>query len=225
MASTIALKSTDGQSLGGYLATPADGRRFGGVVVIQEIFGVNKHIRAVADGFASKGYVALAPAMFDRVEKGIEIGYEQADIQRGVAIMGTIPIDTALGDITAAVKHLTAQDLSVAVVGYCWGGSLAWAASAKVDGLACAVAYYGGKVLELADLVPKCPTLLHFGEKDTGIPIDKVRAFMAKRPELPVHIYPAGHGFNCDHRASYDAACAAQALERTLAFFDQHLGK
>lgn len=225
MGSNIILKAADGHSFDAYVATPADGKRYGAIVVVQEIFGVNKHIREIADGYAAQGYMAIAPALYDRVQRNYESGYEPADIQAGLAVRAKVPNEGALADIKASLDYVAAQDMAVGIVGYCWGGSLVWQSAAKLDGLSAAVSYYGGGVQEMADLKPKCPTMLHFGEKDHAIPIDKVRAFMAKQPGLPVHIYDANHGFNCDHRGSYDAAAAKLALERTLAFFSENLGK
>lgn len=225
MGSNITLKAADGHGFDAYVAQPPDGKRYGGIVVVQEIFGVNKHIREVTDGYAAQGYVAIAPALYDRVQKNYETGYEAADIQAGLAVRAKVPIDGALADIKAAMDHLAAQDLPIGIVGYCWGGSLVWQSAAKLDGLGAAVSYYGGGVQDMPDLKAKCPTMLHFGEKDHAIPVDKVRAFMTKQPGLPVHIYDANHGFNCDHRGSYDAAAAKLALDRTLAFFSENLGK
>lgn len=225
MGSKVVLKAADGHVFDGYTAAPADGRRYGGIVVVQEIFGVNAHIRETVDLYAAQGYVAIAPALYDRVRKHYETGYEQADIQAGLDVRAKVPLEGALADIRAAIDHLAAQDLPVGIVGYCWGGMLVWQSAAKLDGLSAAVSYYGGGVQEQADLKANCPTMLHFGEKDHAIPIDKVRAFIAKQPTLTVHIYDANHGFNCDHRGSYDAGAAKTALERTLAFFGENLGK
>ena len=225
MPETMQLKAADGHTFDAYVARPSDGRRYGGIVVVQEIFGVNSHVRNVADGYAAEGYTAIAPALYDRVQKGYESGYEQAEIQAGLAVRAKIPLEQALADIQATVNHLAADDLPVGIVGYCWGGMLVWASAAKVDGLSAAVSYYGGGVPDMADLTPKCPTMLHFGEKDHAIPLDKVEAFKAKHAGLPIHIYAAGHGFNCDQRGSYDATAAKQALDRTLAFFSTNLGK
>jgi carboxymethylenebutenolidase len=217
MAETITLTAEDGHEFSCYRAEPDEpaGR---GLVVIQEIFGVNSHIRSVADRYAALGFTVLAPHLFDRAERGIELGYEQADIERGFGIRSKIEHDDALKDVAAAAKALQADGLKVAVIGYCWGGSLAWMAATRLDGLACAVGYYGGLVPQLADDKPKCPTMLHFGEQDQSIPIEGVHELIAKQPDLPVHIYPAGHGFNCDQRGSYHKESADKALERTTAF-------
>jgi carboxymethylenebutenolidase len=207
MGTNTTLKAADGHSFDAYVATPADGKRYGGIVVVQEIFGVNKHIREVADGYAAQGYHAIAPALYDRVKRNYETGYEPADIQAGLDVRAKVPLEGALADIKASIDYLGKQDMPVGIVGYCYGGNLVWQSAAKLDGLSAAVSYYGG------------------GVQDHAIPIDKVKAFMAKQPTLPVHIYDANHGFNCNHRGSYDAAAAATALERTLAFFSENMGK
>jgi carboxymethylenebutenolidase len=225
MGSNTTLKAADGHSFDAYVAQPPEGKRYGGIVVIQEIFGVNSHIRNVADGYAAAGYVAIAPALYDRVQRNYESGYEQAEIQAGMTVRGKVPNEGALADIKAAMDTLAAQDLSIGIVGYCWGGNLVWQSACKLDGLSAAVSYYGGGVQDMGDLQAKCPTMLHFGEKDHAIPIDKVKVFISKQPKLPVHVYDANHGFNCDQRGSYDAPSAKLALERTLAFFGENLGK
>jgi carboxymethylenebutenolidase len=224
MGTTIELDAADGHRFAAYRADPPGTPR-GALVVVQEIFGVNSHIRAIADGFAADGYLAIAPALFDRTERGVEIGYSQPEIERGRAIMQKLSMDAALLDVAAAIAlGAAATGKKVGTTGYCWGGTVAWVAAAKLDGLACAVPYYGGGILANKDLKPRCPVLLHFGETDHAIPIADVRAMQAARPELTFHIYPAGHGFNCDQRGSYDAACAKLARERTLEFLRKHLG-
>jgi len=223
MGQTMTLKASDGHEFSAYQADPATPNGCG-LVVIQEIFGVNSHIRSVTDGFAADGYRAIAPALFDRLERGHEAGYEAPDVERGRALMGQIDFDDAVRDVTATVEALAADGLKVGVVGYCWGGSLAWAAATRIDGVGCAVGYYGGKIPDLADAQPRCPVMLHFGELDQGIPMDRVAIIGEKHPDLPLHIYKAGHGFNCDQRGSYDADSAALARQRTMAFFGEHLG-
>ncbi|HSN33477.1 MAG TPA: dienelactone hydrolase family protein [Ideonella sp.] len=222
--SQIELAAADGHRLGAYVAAPA-GKPRGAIVVVQEIFGVNSHIRSVADGYAADGWLAVAPALFDRIERGVETGYADADIQRGIALKGASSNDKALLDIAAAIAHAAkAGGAKVGIVGYCWGGLLAWMAACKLDGLACAVCYYGGGMPDQKSLVPRCPVLAHFGDKDHAIPLQGVQAFRTARPEVEVHLYAAGHGFNCDQRGSYDAAAAKLARERSLAFFERHLG-
>ena len=218
----VDLIAADGHKLAAYRAEPA-GKPRGGLVVLQEIFGANSHIRSVADGFAADGYLAVAPAIFDRVRRGVELGYTPEDVAAGRALKARSPQDKALLDLAAALKAASAAG-KVGIVGYCWGGSLAWFASAKLPGVAAAVSYYGSGVLEEPDLRPACPVLGHYGEKDAGIPVEGVRAFAAKHPGLPIHLYPAGHGVNCDQRAAYDAPSAKLARERTLAFLRDHIG-
>ena len=222
MAKTIQLKAADGHSFDAYVAEPA-GKPRGAVIVIQEIFGVNSHIRGVADGYAADGYLAVAPALFDRVRKGYESGYTQPEIQAGIELKGKVALDSALHDVRAALAHARSAG-KVGIVGYCWGGTIAWASAARVDGLSAAVSYYGGGVPELADEKPKCPVMFHFGETDHSIPLDKAKAVAAKHPEATTYFYKAGHGFNCDQRGSYDEASARQARSRTLEFFRKHLG-
>lgn len=195
-----------------------------GLVIIQEIFGVNGHIRGVADGFARDGFTCLAPALFDRVGSGIELGYSPEEVAKGREIRAEVDFGDALADVAAAVKALNDDGLRVGVAGYCWGGSLAWGAATRLDGLACAVSYYGGMVPDMAEEQPRCPVLLHFGETDQSIPLEGVERVKKAHPGIPVHLYPAGHGFNCESRDSYHADSAALARERTLAFLREHLG-
>ena len=223
MSATITLTAGDGHSFSAYRAGEEQSRA-PGLVVIQEIFGVNSHIRSVADRFAAKGFATVAPALFDRVGPGIELGYEPADIAKGREIRAEVPTEAALSDISAAIALLAGEGRDVGVVGYCWGGSLAWASATRLDGVGAAVSYYGGQVPEWADEIPRCPVMLHFGETDASIPMEGVETVRMAHPDLPLHVYPAGHGFSCDARASYQAESAAKALERTLAFFRKHLG-
>ncbi|HEY9568819.1 MAG TPA: dienelactone hydrolase family protein [Thalassobaculum sp.] len=222
MADTLTLTAEDGHKLAAYMAQP-EGRPKGGVVVIQEIFGVNAHIRAVADDYAKQGYLAVAPALFDRVRPGIELGYEAADIAEGREIRGKLENDDALLDVAAAADAVKSAG-RIAAVGYCWGGTLAWLAATRLEGFSAVASYYGGGIGGFAAERPHCPVILHFGEQDHAIPMTEVDAVRAAHPELPVHVYPAGHGFNCDHRASFEPKSAEIARERTLAFFSKHLG-
>jgi carboxymethylenebutenolidase len=192
-------------------------------VVVQEIFGVNSHIRGVADGYAADGYLVIAPALFDRVRPGYESGYTQPEIQAGVGLMQQVAWDDAIKDVAAAMEAVTHAG-KVGIVGYCWGGAVTWLAAARIPGLAAAVPYYGGAIPSLNAEQPRCPTMLHFGERDASIPVDKARAVAHAHPDVTTHFYPAGHGFNCDQRASYDAEAARLARERTLAFFREHVG-
>ena len=222
MGTTIELTAADGVKLAAYRAEPAGTPR-GGLVVVQEIFGVNSHIRNVCDGYAADGYLAIAPALFDRYERGVDIGYSPAEIARGVQLKGKANINHALRDVDAA-RALAASTGKVGVVGYCWGGYVAWMSAARLSGLACAVPYYGGGMLEAGAEQPRCPVMCHFGERDGNIPVAGVRQFAAAHPDVQVFIYDADHGFNCDQRGSYDATAARLARERSLAFMRQHIG-
>ncbi len=216
------LKAADGHRFDAYVAAASAAPR-GALVVVQEIFGVNSHVRSVADGFAADGYLAIAPALFDRVERGVDLGYGEADIQRGFALKTATGNEHPLLDIAAAMSRVGSAG-KVGVIGYCWGGLLSWLAACSLDGLAASIAYYGGGVPSHAELKPRCPVLAHFGDRDSHIPLDTVEAFRAAQPAVAIRLYPAQHGFNCDQRASYDPASAALARERTLAFLRQHVG-
>jgi len=222
MGQAMELTAADGFKLAAYRADPA-GKVRGALVVAQEIFGVNSHIKSVCDGFAADGYVAIAPALFDRYERGVDIGYTPADIAKGRELKGKTTIDAALRDVAAA-RDAVSSSGKVGVVGYCWGGYVAWMTASRLPGFACAIPYYGGGMLEASGEEPKCPLIAHFGERDANIPVAGVRELAAAHPEAQVYIYPADHGFNCDQRASYDAAAAKLARERTLAFLQRHVG-
>ena len=222
MGRMIELTAADGFRASAYRADPVGGPR-GGLVVAQEIFGVNGHIRSVCDGFAADGYVAIAPALFDRYERGLDIGYTPDDIARGRELKGRAQIDAAMRDVAAA-RDAVASAGKVAVIGYCWGGFVAWMAASRLTGVACAVPYYGGGVLDAATERPQCPVMAHFGERDAMIPVDGVRKLAAAHPDAQVHVYAADHGFNCDQRASFDAAAAKLARERTIEFLRRHVG-
>lgn len=224
MGERISLRSADGFELGAYQATPA-GEPRGAVVVLQEIFGVNSHIRDVADGYARDGYLALAPQLFDRVSPGIELGYGQEDLGRGVEIaFQQLDHAAALADIAAAVDAAAGAGHRVAVVGYCFGGLLAWRAACGLDGLSAAVCYYGGGIVREREARARCPVMMHFGERDAHISLADVDAIRAAQPEATVFVYPADHGFNCDQRASFDPGSAELAKSRTLAFLAESLG-
>ena len=222
MGKMIELIAADGFRLSAYRAEP-EGAPRGGVVVAQEIFGVNSHIKSVCDGFAKDGYVVIAPALFDRYERNVDIGYTADDIARGRALKVKATTDAALQDIAAARDALSGTG-KVGVVGYCWGGFISWMSACRLSGFACAVTYYGGGMLEAIAETPKCPVMAHFGERDSMIPVDGVKRFAAAHPDVELFIYAADHGFNCDQRGSYDAAAAALARERTLQHFRRHLG-
>jgi carboxymethylenebutenolidase len=221
----IDLTAKDGHSFGAYVAEPS-GKPRGGLVVIQEIFGVNEHIRWVADGYAADGYYAVAPAMFDRSERGVEIGYEPADRDKGLALRKSLSDDEVLLDIGAAVEAAKSAG-KVGIVGYCFGGSMAWLSAARVPGLAAAVGYYGGQIASLLEEKPQCPVMLHFGETDPTIPVadaEKVKATL-EPAGIPVFIYPvAGHAFNRYGNQAWHEESAKLARERTLQFLQDNVG-
>ncbi len=221
MADHMTLQAADGHGFDSYLAQPA-GTPKAGLVVIQEIFGVNSHIRSVADGYAADGYLVVAPALFDRIERNVELGYNEADIARGRDLKAAATWDHAALDVAAAVEAAGSAG-KVGVVGYCWGGSVAWLAACRTP-VSAAVGYYGGQIRELGDAQPTCPVQLHFGDRDPMIPVSDVEAIAAAHPAVEVHRYDADHGFNCDHRGSYHAESAALARQRSLDFFARHLG-
>jgi carboxymethylenebutenolidase len=223
MGKTITLTAEDGHQFSAYRAEPAGTPR-GGIVVIQEIFGVNQHIRKVTDSFAAAGYLCLSPAIFDRVDRNFEIGYTPADVEHGRATRAKIQLDDMVADVRAAVKALQAEKLKVGVVGYCLGGTLTWLAATRIDGLSAAVGYYGGGVAASASETPRCPVLLHWGETDASIPPDHWETVKKAHPGVPMHVYPAGHGFHCDERGSFHAESSKLAHQRTLDFFRQHVG-
>jgi carboxymethylenebutenolidase len=220
----IKLKASDGFQLGGYRAEPA-GAPKGAVVVIQEIFGVNHHIRSICDRLAAAGYVAVAPSIFDRIEPNFQSGYSPDEVAVARKFVANPDYPAMLLDTQAAIDAV--KDVGpVGIIGFCLGGSVAYAAATKLSGLSAAIGYYGGAVVRSADDKPKVPTQLHFGEKDAGIPLSDVDTIKAKRPDVEVYVYPgAQHGFNCDERASYDKASADIAWPRSLDFFAKHLKK
>lgn len=222
MGQAIELTAGDGFKLAAYRADPT-GKPRGGLVVAQEIFGVNRHIQSVCEGFAEDGYVAIAPALFDRYQRGVDLGYTPDDIAKGRDLKGRTQIEATLLDVAAARNAVSASG-KVGIVGYCWGGYVVWMAASRLPGFACAVPYYGGGMLEAGGEKPKCPVMAHFGERDAVIPVDGVRKLAASHPEAQVFIYAADHGFNCDHRKSYEPASARLARERTLEFFREHVG-
>ncbi|MGJ4969003.1 MULTISPECIES: dienelactone hydrolase family protein [unclassified Bradyrhizobium] len=222
MGQDIKLTASDGFQLGAYRADPT-GTAKGALVVIQEIFGVNHHIRNVCDRLAAAGYVAIAPAIFDRVEPGFTSGYSPDEIAVARKFVANPDWAAFLRDTQAAIDGVKNVG-PVGIIGFCLGGSIAYAAATKLSGLRAAVGYYGGAVARFADDKPTVPTQLHFGEKDAGIPLRDVEAIKAKRPDVEIFVYPgAQHGFGCDERASYDQPSADLAWTRSLAFFAQHL--
>ncbi len=217
---TITLNTADGQTIGAYVAEPA-GKPKGGIVVVQEIFGVNAHIRSVADSYAAAGYAAIAPAVFDSIEQGVELGYDQHGMQKGIALVTALGFDRALASVRAAAQAV-AHAGKVGVVGFCWGGSIAYLAAIR-DGLP-AVSYYGGRNVQLVGEPAKGPLLFHYGLRDAHITEADREAVRTANPTAEFYVYDADHGFNCDARASYDAKAAQLARERSLAFFAKHVG-
>ena len=210
----LELAAADGHHLDLFEVRTAEPR--GTVIVLQEIFGVNPHIQAVTRRLADAGYTAAAPALFDRRRKKVSLAYNAAGIAQGKELIAGITLATALQDVAAAVARYQSHG-PVAVLGFCWGGSLAWLAAAQLP-VAGGVAYYGGQIAALLDAAPRRPVLTHFGANDASIP-PSVPAEIGQRYGTVVnHVYPAGHGFNCDERGSFDAACAALAMRRTLGF-------
>ncbi|MVT65238.1 dienelactone hydrolase family protein [Bradyrhizobium pachyrhizi] len=222
MGQDIKLKASDGFELGAYRADPA-GAPKGAVVVIQEIFGVNHHIRSVCDRLAKDGYVAVAPSIFDRITPNFQSGYSPDEIAEARKFVANPDWAAMLRDSQAAIDAVKPVG-PVGIIGFCLGGSVAYAAATKLAGLSAAVGYYGGAVVRFADDKPAVPTQLHFGEKDAGIPLSDVETIKSKRPEVDVFIYPgAQHGFHCDERASYDKASADIAWPRSMEFFAKYL--
>jgi carboxymethylenebutenolidase len=223
MGDTVITKATDGHELDLYVARPK-GEPIAGLVVIQEIFGVNRHIRSVSDGYARDGFLVAAPALFDRVEKGVDLTYEGADAQKGMALMQKIDLDEALVDVNAALTYVREETgKKSGVIGYCLGGLLAWLSAARLHPDA-AVGYYAGRIGNYAAETPKVPVELHFGKLDTHIPAEQVEKVHVAHPDVEIHWYDgAGHGFNCDMRASYNPEASALARKRALAFLKKHL--
>ena len=228
MGQFITLRAADGVAIPAYLAQP-EGPPRAAVVVLQEIFGVNSHIRAVADRFAAEGYLAIAPATFERVKPGVDLSYSEADMGAGFELktaVDALPGAGVLQDIQAAIDHAgQAGGGKVGIVGFCWGGLLTWKAACLLKGLSAAVVYYGGGITAEDEIArqPQCPVLAHFGDQDHWIPMEGIQAFTKAHPEVEVHVYPANHGFNCDQRGSYDEAAANLARTRSLAFFANQL--
>jgi len=218
----ISLTASDGFKLGGYRADP-QGKPKGGLVVIQEIFGVNHHIRSLCDRFAALGYAAVAPAVFDRMTPNFECGYTPAEIEKARGFIAKIDWAAMMRDTAAAIATVKPVG-KVGIVGYCMGGSVAFLAACNLDGLTCAVGYYGGAIAQNADSKPKVPTLLHFGDQDQSIPMSDVAIVKEKRPDCEIHVYHAGHGFSCDERASYNEAAYKEALGRTTAWLAKYIG-
>jgi carboxymethylenebutenolidase len=227
MGHTATLTAADGFSFPAYVAEPA-GSPQAGIVLLQEIFGVNSHIRSVADAYAAEGYRVVVPATFHRVRPDVELGYSEVDMGQGFELktaVEALPAPGVMQDIQAAIDE-AAQAGRVGIVGYCWGGLLTWRAACALSGLSAAVPYYGGGMTAGGEAAskPQVPVLAHFGDQDHWIPLDTVETFRQAQPQVEVHVYAANHGFNCDQRGSYNEAAAQLARQRTLAFFKQHLG-
>jgi carboxymethylenebutenolidase len=219
MGEFTTIMARDGHEFQAYLSAPP-GKPHGAIVVIQEIFGVNAHIRAVTDGFAQEGYTVIAPAMFDRIRRGIELGYSQPEMEEGAGYMKQLKLDETLKDLNAAVA-VVRHSGRVGTVGYCWGGAMSYVAAAELP-IACAVVYYGKAAL-FADKQPRHPVMYHFGTQDKSIPMSDVEKVKAADPKGVFYEYEAGHGFNCDQRPSFNSAAAALARQRTLEFFGHNL--
>lgn len=218
---SIDLIAGDGQTLRGYRAEPRGISR-GRMVVLHEIFGLNRHIREVCDGYALLGYVAVAPALFDRAERGVELDYGHDGIDRGRRLRAAIAWERSLLDVQAAIDA-AGEGGAVAVLGYCWGGTLAFLAATRLRGLTCAVSYYGGQTTPFAAEHIRVPMMMHFGELDPRIPEADILEVARHNPQIEIHRYPADHGFNCDHRKEWDRTSAHSALAHTLSFLDRSL--
>lgn len=218
MGNMTNLTASDGHRFEAYIAEPRGTAR-GGLVVIQEIFGVNSHIKSVCDGYAADGYVCVAPALFDRLQRGVDLGYGERDIALGRDLRGKMNWADCMKDVSTAVAAASGAG-RVGTVGYCYGGGVTWLAAALIPELSASIGYYGGPWAELVDRAPLCPVLLHFGAKDAMIPVSLADAMKARHPTITTHIYEADHGFNCDQRPHYDGFAAALARRRSLAFLE-----
>ena len=222
MSRMIKLKASDGFVLDAYVAQP-DGQPKGGLVVVQEIFGVNQHIRTVTDRFAAEGYLAVAPAIFDRGQPQVELGYDRAGFEQGYALLQKIPIDDTVKDVEATLQYVLQETGKPGgVVGFCYGGTLAWLSATRLAPAA-AVGYYGGFIAKFVNEKPKAPVMLHFGKLDDHIPQSDVDHIQQAHPEVQIYSYDAGHAFNRDGNPAYVEKAAKEAMARTLAFFQQHL--
>jgi carboxymethylenebutenolidase len=223
MGETVGLTASDGHELDAYVSQPRS-EPIAGLVVIQEAFGVNRHIRSVTDSYAQEGFLAIAPALFDRMERGVELGYDTTDLQKGIALARQSNPADAMTDVAAAVEYLSKRAVKkCGVIGYCLGGTMAWLAATRLNPDV-AVGYYGGNVARFAQEIPRCPVMLHFGMLDKHIKREDVEPVQTAHPEVQIFWYEADHGFNCNDRASYDATAAKQARSRSLEFLKEHLG-
>lgn len=222
MGETVKLRASDGHELDAYVSRPG-GAPIAGLVVVQEAFGVNRHIRSVADGYAKDGFLAIAPALFDRIRPGVDLGYDPADLQKGIELARQANPAHGVMDVAAALEYLQKQTAKkCGVIGYCFGGTMAWLAATRLDPSA-AVGYYGGRIAQFAQENPRCPVMLHFGTLDKHIPKADVDRVGSAHPDVQIYWYEADHGFNCDDRPSFNAAAAKQARERSLEFLKMHL--
>jgi carboxymethylenebutenolidase len=222
MNKVVKLQASDGHQLDAYVAEP-DGKPWGGLVVVQEIFGVNQHIRSIADRFAQEGFFTVAPALFDRVEPQVELTHAGDGVEKGIALAQKINIEDAAKDVDAGLQYAGKETGKPAgVVGYCYGGTLAWLAATRLSPAA-AVGYYGGQIGRFAQETPQAAVLLHFGKQDQHIPQADVAKVQAAHPEVEIYWYNAGHAFNNDTRASYNEEASQEAMARTLAFLNRHL--
>ena len=223
----VQLKAADGHELSAYVAKP-EGKAIGALVVVQEIFGVNAHIRSVVDRYAKDGFVTIAPALFDRSEKGVELKYEGEDMKKAFELYQKLNPATALLDVAAAFKHVNAEGAKVGVIGYCYGGLMSWLSATRGPSVgmtpACTVGYYAGGIGNVAAEQPSCPVMLHFGGKDTHIGPEQIEAVRAAHPDVKIFLYDdAEHGFSCDARGSFNPEAAQLARQRSLEFLKVHI--
>ncbi len=223
MGTKIELTATDGHKFDAYVAESTNPAR-GAIVLVQEIFGVNSHIRSVAEDYADQGFHVIAPALFDRVQRNLELSYNPTDSAQGMKTARQIGMDAALLDVAASIVHARAEwpELKIGVLGFCYGGSLAWLAATRLNPAA-VVCYYGGQIAANATETPRCPVMMHFGAKDPHIGPAEIEKIKAAHPDLPLFLYDAGHGFNCDQRKDFEPKSASLARQRTLEFFRNHL--
>lgn len=222
MGKMIQLTAADGHKFSAYRADPA-GKPKGALIVIMEIFGVNNHIKAVTDGYAADGYLAIAPACFDRVHPGLDVGYTPDDMNVARAAMQKMKLDDAVKDIAATLAEVKSAG-KVGIVGYCWGGTASFKSACNVSGLSCAIAYYGGGIPGLIAEKPAVPVQFHWGESDASIPLDKAKEVAVAHASQQHFFYPAGHGFNCNERGSFSADSAKLARSRSVEFLQKHIG-
>jgi carboxymethylenebutenolidase len=222
MNENVSLQAADCHHFDTYVARP-EAEAIAGLVVVQEAFGVNAHIRRVADRYASDGFLAIAPALFDRMERGVELGYEGAEREKAMGLARQIDLGDAMKDISAALEYVRGQTgRKCGVIGYCLGGTAAWLAATRLQ-VHAAVGYYGGYISRFAEEEPRCPVMLHFGTQDKHIPKEDIDRVQQLHPKVKIFRYDAGHGFNCEDRASYNPEAAKLARERSLAFLKQRL--